>query len=40
MVDRKPAGTEAPADLWYIEANVDLDAWHGGPLVGVTEIGS
>jgi hypothetical protein len=23
-----------------IEANVDLDAWHGGPLVGVTEIGS
>jgi hypothetical protein len=27
-------------NLWYISAEIDLDAWHGGPLVGVTEIGS
>jgi superfamily II RNA helicase len=27
-------------NLWFIEAEVDLDAWHGGPLVAVTEIGS
>ncbi|MGD8440982.1 MAG: DUF3516 domain-containing protein [Holophagae bacterium] len=27
-------------NLWYVEAEVDLDAWHGGPLVAVTEIGS
>jgi hypothetical protein len=27
-------------NLWTIEAEVDLDAWHGVPLVAVTEIGS
>ena len=26
-------------NLWYIEGEVDLDAWHGGPLCAVTEIG-
>ncbi|MEE4270662.1 MAG: DUF3516 domain-containing protein, partial [Thermoanaerobaculales bacterium] len=27
-------------NLWYISAEVDLDQWHGGPLVAVSEIGS
>jgi replicative superfamily II helicase len=27
-------------NLWYIEGEVDLDQWAGGPLVAVTEIGS
>jgi hypothetical protein len=27
-------------NLWYISAEVDLDAWHGGPLIAVNEIGS
>jgi len=27
-------------NLWYIEGEVDLDAWRGGPLVAVTEIDS
>lgn len=27
-------------NLWYIEAEVDLEQWHGGPLIAVTEIGS
>lgn len=27
-------------NLWYIEGEVDLDQWQGGPLVAVTEIGS
>jgi hypothetical protein len=26
-------------NLWYISAEVDLDTWHGGPLIAVTEIG-
>jgi len=27
-------------NLWYIEGEVDLDQWTGGPLVAITEIGS
>jgi hypothetical protein len=27
-------------NLWYIEGEVDLDRWEGGPLVAVTEIGA
>jgi hypothetical protein len=27
-------------NLWFIEGEVDLDRWDGGPLVAITEIGS
>jgi len=27
-------------NFWYIEGEVDLDRWRGGPLVAITEIGS
>ncbi len=38
--DEAGYGQPAGENLWYIEGEIDLDRWQGGPLIAITEIGS